>query len=341
MRSMLLCAALCMATPTPAVSSEESPETSSLAGAAPATIVSAPPAGPIDPPALETTEAKAASTNALPGLGPEPERPQNLTRSKLCSTAAAVAAANNLPVAFFINLIQQESGFKPHVVSPAGAQGIAQFMPRVAASNGLINPFEPTSALTASGKLLAELVAQFGNLGLAAAAYNAGPKRVQDWMASRRTLPAETRQYVHIITGRAAEQWARQAATDAEMNLPANARCPDAETMAAQAGGRIKLVHQKAAAVPPEPVVSGIVGADPRTRPDKVRSPVARGSMPRPSQFAIGLPVSRQVRLAEQRHAQRSARAKANSRLQPVMSRFAAMATPAIMTEEKATRRRD
>ena len=211
-----------------------------------------------------------------------------------------------------------------------------------AAGGGIqINPFEPIAALWASGKLLAELAAQFGNLGLAAAAYNAGPRRVQDWMASRRTLPAETRQYVHSITGRAAEQWARQAATDADMKLPANVRCPDAGAMAAQAGGPITPANQKVPAVSPEALVSGIVGLDARTHPDKVRRPVARGSMPRPSQFAIGLPVSRQVRLAEARHALRSARAKANPRVDLAMRRFAAMAAPVIMTEEKATRRRD
>ena len=81
-------------------------------------------------------------------------------------------------------------------------------MPRVAASYGLDNPFEPFAALKASARLLSDLLGQFGNLGLAAAAYNAGPKRVQDWMARRRKLPAETRHYVHNITGRPAEQWA-------------------------------------------------------------------------------------------------------------------------------------
>src|SRR5215218_9035551 len=132
---------------------------------------------------------------------------QGYSKTELCSTVASVAKANNLPLLFFANLIHQESGFKPHVISPAGAQGIAQFMPRVAASYGLTNPFEPIAALKASGKLLADLVLQFGNLGLAAAAYNAGPKRVLDWMAKRGKLPADTRQYVHSITGYPAEHW--------------------------------------------------------------------------------------------------------------------------------------
>src|SRR5215203_2277989 len=130
-----------------------------------------------------------------------PEEPKAFTRSELCHTAASVATANNLPIPFFANLIQQESGFRPHVVSSAGAQGIAQFMPQVAASNGLANPFDPIESLTASGKFVARLVNQFGSLGLAAAAYNAGSQRVHDWIAKRRKLPAETRHYVHKITG--------------------------------------------------------------------------------------------------------------------------------------------
>ncbi len=108
------------------------------------------------------------------------------SRNALCSHAAVVAAEHDLPVPFFANLIQQESGFKSHVVSPAGAQGIAQFMPRVARAYGLENPFDPLHSLSVSAKFLRELLGQFGNIGLAAAAYNAGPRRVQDWMAQAR-----------------------------------------------------------------------------------------------------------------------------------------------------------
>ena len=111
------------------------------------------------------------------------------TKSELCSAAAAVATANNLSVPFFINLIQQESGFKPGVISPAGAQGIAQFMPRVATWLGLADPLAPMTALHTSGSYLSSLLAQFGNAGLAAAAYNAGPRRVRDWMSGRGGLP--------------------------------------------------------------------------------------------------------------------------------------------------------
>ena len=51
-----------------------------------------------------------------------------------------------------------------------------------------MNPFEPVHALFAAGKLLRKLNDRFGNLGLAAAAYNAGPQRVHAWMAERRDV---------------------------------------------------------------------------------------------------------------------------------------------------------
>jgi hypothetical protein len=55
---------------------------------------------------------------------------------------------------------------------------------------------------------LCELRDRFGNLGLAAAAYNAGPGRVSAWLASHRPLPGETRNYVAMVTGWTADEWA-------------------------------------------------------------------------------------------------------------------------------------
>jgi hypothetical protein len=83
-------------------------------------------------------------------------------------------------------------------------------MPKTASGRGLADPFEPASALQESAEFLRELRQQFGNVGLAAAAYNAGPKRVQDWLAKRASLPRETQNYVEIITGRSAQTWAAQ-----------------------------------------------------------------------------------------------------------------------------------
>jgi hypothetical protein len=152
-----------------------------------------------------------------------------LSRDGLCSAIVSVARANDLPIPFFANLIWQESSFQSKTISSAGALGIAQFIPETAVQHGLTNPFEPVHALFAAGKLLRKLNDQFGNLGLAAAAYNAGPQRVRAWMAERRTLPSETRAYVIQITGRPADQWlSKEIHRDPEaMLMPAKAPCAE------------------------------------------------------------------------------------------------------------------
>jgi hypothetical protein len=143
----------------------------------------------------------------------EPDAPS--PKANLCEVLGAAATENELPVEFFTRLIWQESRFKPNAISPKGAQGIAQFMPATARENGLQNPFNPLEAIIKSGALLRELRREFGNLGLAAAAYNAGPGRVHDWLGAHRPLPPETRAYVRIVTGRSVEQWTTGNQTNA------------------------------------------------------------------------------------------------------------------------------
>jgi hypothetical protein len=213
-----------------------------------------------------------------PEAAPMPSEQASATepsRSELCSTAVSAAEANRLPVRFFANLIQQESGFKPHVVSRAGAQGIAQFMPEVAAEQGLSNPFDPIQALHASAKFVANLVERFGNLGLAAAAYNAGSKRVSDWLARRGRLPAETRNYVRTITGRPAEKWVRVAAKVQQVRLSPQAPCPALQMAAAPTPVRTKLpvVHGRARLAAVAPVRPVRIAA---SRPSRHAAPAAR-----------------------------------------------------------------
>jgi hypothetical protein len=162
-------------------------------------------------PAEEPTEAEDAPKRVA-------------TREEICNSVASAALAHDLPISFLASLVWQESRFEPQAVSPVGAQGIAQFMPEVATGFGVADPFDPFEALPASAKFLRELYEQFGNLGLAAAAYNAGPKRVLDWMASRGNLPGETRTYVLNITGRPAEQWVTKIDNTA-FKIPARTPC--------------------------------------------------------------------------------------------------------------------
>jgi hypothetical protein len=125
----------------------------------------------------------------------------------LCGIVETSAKEEGLPVNFFTRLIWRESSFRPEAVSPAGAQGVAQFMPGTANDRGLADPFDPATAIPASAKLLAELAQRFGNLGLAAAAYNAGPNALASWLAGHADLPAETQDYVLAITGHDVGEW--------------------------------------------------------------------------------------------------------------------------------------
>jgi Transglycosylase SLT domain len=125
----------------------------------------------------------------------------------LCGIVETAARKEGLPVNFFTRLIWRESAFHSGAMSPAGAQGVAQFMPAAATDRGLADPFDPAAAIPASAKLLAEFAKRFGNLGLAAAAYNAGPNALANWLEGNGVLPVETQNYVLAITGHDVEEW--------------------------------------------------------------------------------------------------------------------------------------
>jgi hypothetical protein len=149
-----------------------------------------PPAGPIKP--VATTDAQKS----------------------ICLLVESSARAHDLPVEFFARVIWQESRFRANAVGPMTrggrrAEGIAQFMPGTAAERQLLNPFDPIQALPKSAEFLSDLRRQFGNLGLAAAAYNAGPRRVRDWLAGTGPMPSQTRHYVYAITGSTVDQWSK------------------------------------------------------------------------------------------------------------------------------------
>jgi hypothetical protein len=107
------------------------------------------------------------------------------------------AAHWNVSAALLAGQLMAESGFDPNAGSPAGAQGIAQFMPGTAASYGLTNPYDPVAAIDAEAHLMSDLIHQFGSPELALAAYNAGPAPVE----ACHCIPAypETQAYVARI----------------------------------------------------------------------------------------------------------------------------------------------
>ncbi|TLX00160.1 lytic transglycosylase domain-containing protein [Rhizobium sp. MHM7A] len=136
----------------------------------------------------------------------------------LCLAIGHFAEANRLPPAYFARLIWRESTFRPDAVSIKGAQGIAQFMPGTAKLRGLEDSYQALEALRKSAQYLDELRNRFGNLGLAAAAYNAGENGLATYLTSGR-LPSETRSYVMAITAHTVEEWKDNPPEDAAVPL--------------------------------------------------------------------------------------------------------------------------
>ncbi len=196
--------------------------------------------------------------------------PSRQTQQSVCLLLESAAHANGLPVEFFVRLIWRESRFRPTAIGPLTrsgkhALGIAQFMPATAAERNLLDPFNPIEALPKAAEFLKELRDQFGNLGLAAAAYNAGPGRVRAWMAGTASMPAQTRAYVAAVTGNSVDQWAAgrdlEAKTDTGVNcetLMAKLKEPPTTFMAAL------QQHVVMGAIQPW---GAILGAD-RSRPE-------------------------------------------------------------------------
>lgn len=154
--------------------------------------------------------ASARPPEPPPAPSVAPESPEGL-----CHTIENAAHEHDLPPEFLARLIWKESRFDVRAVSPKGALGVAQFMPATARLRGLDDPFDPQQAISASARYLSDLKVLFGNLGLAAAAYNAGEDRVGRYVARRSGLPAETHDYVLSITFRPAE-WFRTPGRELE-----------------------------------------------------------------------------------------------------------------------------
>jgi len=137
--------------------------------------------------------------------------PPRVNAARICDLIDYHSGLNGLPRDFLARLIWKESRFDPNAVSPVGAEGVAQFMPGTAKMRGLENSFDIEQAIPASARYLAEMRASFGNLGLAAAAYNSGEGRVTRWLASGGFLPLETENYVLDIMGEAADSFSDRA----------------------------------------------------------------------------------------------------------------------------------
>jgi hypothetical protein len=130
---------------------------------------------------------------ALSGSGGLP----SFVPSRFRSPLLRAATRWNVSAALLAAQLMAESNFDPFASSPAGAQGIAQFIPSTAAAYGLRNPFDPDEAIDAQAHLMSDLIHQFGSPQLALAAYNAGGAPVE----ACHCVPAipETQAYVTRI----------------------------------------------------------------------------------------------------------------------------------------------
>jgi hypothetical protein len=143
---------------------------------------------------------RAAGTRSV-GYGPGDGRKAlpSFVPARFAAAISRAAQRWNVGAALLAAQLYAESNFNPLARSPAGAQGIAQFMPGTAAAYGLSNPFDPNEAIDAQAHLMHDLLRQFGAVPLALAAYNAGPAPVQRCGC----IPPypETRGYVARILG--------------------------------------------------------------------------------------------------------------------------------------------
>jgi Transglycosylase SLT domain/D-alanyl-D-alanine carboxypeptidase/Putative Flp pilus-assembly TadE/G-like len=126
----------------------------------------------------------SAAGNAVMGPGQDAGPPGGATLpsfvpARFRDPLVDAAAKWNVSAALLAAQLMAESNFNPFAVSPAGAEGIAQFMPGTAASYGLADPFDPVEAIDAQAHLMSDLIHQFGSPELALAAYNAGPAPVE------------------------------------------------------------------------------------------------------------------------------------------------------------------
>ncbi|MFL5896198.1 MAG: transglycosylase SLT domain-containing protein [Thermoleophilaceae bacterium] len=141
------------------------------------------------------------------GAGPAPddvgaEQPQPPPSFVPARWRAALVAAStrwNVPVDLLAAQLDTESNFNPFAVSPAGARGIAQFMPGTANAYGLANPLDGAASIDAQAHLMHDLLARYKTAALALAAYNAGSGAVDRYHG----IPpfAETQGYVARVLG--------------------------------------------------------------------------------------------------------------------------------------------
>jgi len=126
--------------------------------------------------ALLALPVSAATTTQLAPAAAWPLPLPTYLASIITDAAATYHVDPNLVAAMAF----QESRFNPNAVSPIGAQGVLQLIPETAHDLGVANAFDPKQNIFGGTKYIAQLLQRFhGNVDMALAAYNAGPKLVE------------------------------------------------------------------------------------------------------------------------------------------------------------------
>jgi peptidoglycan DL-endopeptidase CwlO len=129
----------------------------------------------------EVTETPSAIRRVLPTestTGPGPARTNLAGGTPYADLFQAAEARYRVPATLLAAIAHQESGFNPGAVSHAGARGLMQLMPATARGLGVRDPHNPAQAVDGAARLMRDLIAQFGRVDHALAAYNAGPGAV-------------------------------------------------------------------------------------------------------------------------------------------------------------------
>ncbi len=127
----------------------------------------------------------------------KPGLPENIDRKDIKQLINKYSKENGLDAGLVNAVIQAESAFDKNAVSPAGAGGLMQLMPKTAASLGIENRFDPEQNISGGTKYLKKLISQYGSVELGLAAYNAGPENVNKYGG----IPpfSETQDYVKKV----------------------------------------------------------------------------------------------------------------------------------------------
>lgn len=172
---------------------------------------------------------KDLSPPPLPVAAPAPaSKPVAPPPKTLADMVNSASDAHNIDPDLINSVIHAESNFNPHAVSPKGARGLMQLMPKTASELGVANSFDPNSNVDGGTKYLRELLERYNyDMVKALAAYNAGPQRVDQYHG----VPPyyETRAYVARIVRdfnnkKLAERKAAEAAAKANQKKAVKTR---------------------------------------------------------------------------------------------------------------------